>query len=248
MGCVSGLASSQAGSRSPALPPRSVCSRGAQYPQGCWEPDRSRSHEQDRQGTGQGCQTELSKLGTRLELLGGARSWEEAPSLLEVGGGRALGCCPWHLHSPLSRVWSSHFDEPPENDLSPAASLFTYLPRPFTPWLRGPIRLARRGGLEGFPLLSLVDPESGRADRVGWGAGSPVLPGVFASYNLPSSPKMGACVSPQTKRPWEAHVCLGQVRFLPRSPCYPGLSLYLLPSSQAFSSFSSAPFVLSWPL
>lgn len=182
----------------PSPPTASVCSRGAQYPQRCWKQDHSRSHEQDRQGTRQGCQTELSKLGTRLELLGGTRSWEEAPSLLEEGRGRALGCCHWHLHSPISGFWRFHFDEPPENDLNPAASLFTYLPRPFTPRVTRGCLAARsnQAGQEvraggGFPFLPLLTSSLG--EQAGWGGEQ------VPQYSLAFSPATTSLPAPR----WE---------------------------------------------
>lgn len=152
---------------------------GALQPQGCWEWEQSLSHGQDSQVTRQGCRAELSRLGTRLGLLGGARSWGAAPSLMEEDGGWAPGRCHRHLHRPISKAWSSHFDEPPENDLSPAASLFTPLLRPVTPWVTGGCLAARsnQAGPEvraggGFPLWTLsLGQHAG-----GWGAGSPGLP------------------------------------------------------------------------
>lgn len=148
---------------SPA-PARTACSRRlwALQPPGCWEWERSLSHEQDSRVTRQGCQAKLSRLRTRLGLLGGARSWGVAPSLLEEDGGWAPGGGHRHLHSPISKAWSSHYEEPPENDRSPAASLFTPLLRPVTPWVTGGCLAARsnQAGPEvraggGFPLWTL---------------------------------------------------------------------------------------------
>lgn len=129
---------------SPA-PARTACSRRlwALQPPGCWEWEQSLSHEQDSQVTRQGCQAKLSRLGTRLGASWGSQVLGSSP--FSVGGGWGLGSRRWsrHLHSPVSKAWSSHCEEPPENDRSPAASLFTPLLRPVTPWVTGGCLAAR---------------------------------------------------------------------------------------------------------
>lgn len=147
---------------------------------------------------------------------------------MEEAGDQALGGCLWPLHSPTSRVWSSHFDEPPESDLSPAASSLTPLLMPVTPWVPGGSLAARssQAGQEvraggGFPLLTLSLGQQAR-----WGGE------LVPWYSWLSRQLQPACQSLGHRLTWNRSV----------APCHPWPQK---PSSQAFSSFASLPFLSS---